>query len=200
MIVGQHGLGPALRLHGDGRRGEPGLPPGGHQQGVRDPHHHLRGDLDARRRQATRRAGSARCGSRASASPSGVYELRGLGAPTAAEQAETIKAFEAAVDALAARRLDEAEAGFQAGARPPGPRTAPRAATWRRSRTAAAVRAELGRRVHRDHEVCAVAVAVSIDLTPRCEPPAHMPDGRRGNPLPAVREGVPQGNGPLPRG
>jgi adenylate cyclase len=44
--------------------------------------------------------------------PVRIYELRGLGQPQGAEQ-EAISTFEAAVDAFADRRWDEAERGFQ---------------------------------------------------------------------------------------
>ena len=68
--------------------------------------------------QATgRRLGSLRL--RGRSEPVRVWELMALRPPTAEEQA-TIAQFEAAVDALAARRVSDAEAGFQAvlGARP----------------------------------------------------------------------------------
>ncbi|HVP61510.1 MAG TPA: adenylate/guanylate cyclase domain-containing protein [Myxococcaceae bacterium] len=62
--------------------------------------------------QATgRRLGSLRL--RGRSEPVRVWELLALGAPTAEEQA-MIARFEAAVDALAARRVPDAEAGFQA--------------------------------------------------------------------------------------
>ncbi len=61
--------------------------------------------------QATgRRLGSLRL--RGRSEPVRVWELIALRSPTAEEQA-TIAQFEAAVDALAARRVQEAEAGFQ---------------------------------------------------------------------------------------
>ena len=43
---GQHGLSPPLRLYRSGRRGQPGLAPGGGQQGLRNLHHGLGGDLE----------------------------------------------------------------------------------------------------------------------------------------------------------
>ena len=58
-----------------------------------------------------RRLGSLRL--RGRSEPVRVWELLGVRPPTGEEQAE-IARFEAAVDALAARRLHEAEAGFQA--------------------------------------------------------------------------------------
>lgn len=58
-----------------------------------------------------RRLGSLRLRGRSEAVR--VWELLGVRPPTGEEQAE-ISRFEAAVDALAARRLHEAEAGFQA--------------------------------------------------------------------------------------
>ncbi len=151
---GPHGHREPLQLHGDGRRGEPRLPPRGPQQGVRHPHPHLRRHLrpgaGPRHRPPPRRGAC-----QGQAEPSPTFTSCAPWGRLSGPDAEAIEAFEAGVARFLARDFADAEDSLPAGAGRSGPSDEPsrRYLDELNTLTLEPARARLGRGVHRDHEV-----------------------------------------------